>query len=145
MTAPAAERRLPALLLILAGLFGAAGLVLMALGAHASSEPAHQRWLHEAGLVMLLHAPVILLSASAPDRLPACGRAGRWGLLLMIAGILLFAATLALRALLDLPRGHPLARLTPIGGGLAILGWLLVAAGGIGVLLRYPVDDQTRP
>ena len=145
MTASSAERRLPALLVILAGLFGAAGLVLMALAAHAAGDPAHQRWLHEVGLLLLLHAPVLLLGAAAPDRLPARARAGRWGLALVIAGILLFAASLALRALLDLPRAHPIARLTPIGGGLAILGWLLVAVGGVRALWRRPGDDQTRP
>ena len=94
---------------------------------------------------MLLHAPVILLGASAPDRLPASERAGRWGMVLIIAGILVFVVTLALRALLDWPRIHPIARLTPVGGGLAILGWLLVAVGGVRTLLRARAGGQTRP
>ncbi len=145
MTAYRTQQRVAALLLALAGLFGAAGLVLMALSAHAAGDPAHRGWLHEAGLLMLLHAPVILQGALAPERLPASERAGRWGMILAIVGILVFAATLTLRAFLDLPRVHPIARLTPLGGGLAILGWLLMAVGGVRVLLRIGVGSQTRP
>ncbi len=145
MTTHRRRRRIVALFLILAGLFGAVGLVLMALAAHGAGDPVHQRWLHEAGLLLLLHAPIPLLGAAAPDRPPASERVGRWGLILVIAGILLFAATLALRALLDLPGVHPVARLTPVGGGLAILGWLLVAAAGVRAVLGAGRERQTRP
>ncbi|RMF71307.1 MAG: DUF423 domain-containing protein [Alphaproteobacteria bacterium] len=145
MIADRTRARITGMLMILAGLLGAGGLILLALAAHAASDPQEGRWLHEAGLVALVHAPVVLLLARGRGLPPAGRRLEQWGLVLLATGALVFTATLALRAWLDLSRTHPIAQLTPVGGGLAIAGWLVVAAAGLRVLLGREGDGQARP
>ena len=69
----------------------------------------------------MYHAPLLLLVAAANARLGS-------GLLNAVAGCLLggmliFSGTLYLLVWFDLPA---LGRITPIGGSLLILGWLLL-------------------
>jgi uncharacterized membrane protein YgdD (TMEM256/DUF423 family) len=107
-------------LIVLAGLFGAAGVALAAMSAH-QGDPAR---LGPASAMLLFHAPAILaaillcergLIGRVPGLLAACGFA---------LGAALFAGDLVLRHFGD--RGlFPMA--APSGGALLIASWLVLA------------------
>ena len=104
----------------LAGLIGAAGVVLAAAGAHA----APGRSLDQAALIAMVHAPAILavLAASRTGLLrpfPALLAASAFA-----AGVLLFSGDLTRRAFASRPL-FPMA--APTGGFVLIGAWLLVA------------------
>lgn len=103
-------------LLLIATLFGAAGVALAALGSHSADTniaiAASFLQLHAAALVALS-----LLPTSRMFRL------GPW---VLAVGTLLFAGDLVARSQLGAAL-FPMA--APLGGGAMMLGWLLVAAG----------------
>ena len=101
-----------------AGLYGAAGVALMAAGAHkagASAGPLATT----AGTFLLFHAAAIL-GLCALDS----GRGTRIAASLIAAGALLFSGELAAHALAG---AQPLPLAAPIGGTLMIVGWLVAA------------------
>lgn len=103
----------------LAGLYGAAGVALAAAGAHRSGNPnvttaAYFLLFHAAALVGLSTA-----AAGARRAVPPMIAAS-----LIALGTLLFSGHLALHALADLV---PIPFAAPVGGSLAILGWLVAA------------------
>lgn len=116
-------------LLANAALMGFIGVLTQALGAHALRPELEARAAVEifqlASQFLLFHAPTLLALVLLMQRWPAAG----YGLaaVAVAVGTWLFAGTLLLRSF-----GHlgPLGRLTPLGGGLLMLGWLamLVAA-----------------
>ena len=106
------------LLLVLAGLMGACGVVLAAVAAHGKPGAG----LDNAALMLLMHA-LAIIGATA---LTVGGRlwhpAGLLARLGWVAGAVLFAGDIALRA----STGHrffPMA--APTGGSLLILSWLV--------------------
>ncbi len=105
----------------LAGLFGAAGVALAAVGAHltggGSVTTAAQFLLFHAGALVALG---IAAAVSARAHL-LCIAAS-----LIAAGTLLFSGDLALRGLAGVA---PLPLAAPTGGLVLIAGWLLGAAG----------------
>lgn len=112
----------------LAGLLGAAGVVLAATAAHRVADPS----LTTAALFLIMHAAVVIgLSALAggsplPTGFLVSGS-------LMIVAVALFSGDVASRVLLD-DRLFPMA--APLGGSLLILAWLAVAFTGIAAALR---------
>ena len=116
----------------LAGLYGAAGVALAAAGAHLGGNGALAT---TAAYFLLFHAAALvgLCTAAAGSRraMPLMTAAS-----LIALGILLFSGHLALHALAD----HvPLPIAAPIGGSLAILGWLVAA-------IALPLAlDRSRP
>jgi uncharacterized membrane protein YgdD (TMEM256/DUF423 family) len=111
-------------LIAIAGLIGAAGIVLAALGAHGAGYSR----LATASSMLLFHAPVIL----AVVLLVARQLVQRW---LAIAtaigfagGSTLFATDLALR---DLAGHAPFAMAAPTGGTVLIASWLALALAGL--------------
>src|SRR5262249_46360173 len=123
----AAERARTAMtrvLIVIAGLIGAAGIVLAALGAHGGDLPR----LVTASSILLFHAPVILAVVLLNDR----GLVQRQ--LAMTAGIgfatgaVLFAGDLTVRDL----AGHALFPMAaPTGGTILIASWLLMTLAGL--------------
>lgn len=103
---------------IMAGVYGAAGVTLLALGAHHSAGAS----LTSAGQMLLFHVPVLLVLAFQPH----IGRVMGLAALLLTIGAGLFAGDIALRHLTTF-RLFPMA--APVGGSMAILGWLLLALG----------------
>jgi uncharacterized membrane protein YgdD (TMEM256/DUF423 family) len=107
-----------AVLLIAAGLVGAAGVAAAASASHGDS-----RNLGAIAMICLAHGPALL----------ALGLAGRGRVLLLSGmvlalGTLLFVADLGLREWL----GHALfPGAAPLAGAAMILGWLGLAIGGI--------------
>lgn len=106
-------------LLVSAGLMGAAGVAAAASASHGES-----RNLSAVATMFLAHAPVLLILG-----LWAQGRAFMGAGAVLGAGTALFGADLAMREY----AGHALfPGAAPVGGGLMILGWLaLTLAGGL--------------
>lgn len=110
--------------LLLAGFLGATGVAAGAFGAHAlqaSVPPERIDIWDTAAQYHLIHAAVMLALAlhSQTDE-------NRWRFPMMgfTAGVLLFSFSLYTLVLTDLTQ---LAMITPIGGLLLMLSWLLVA------------------
>ncbi|MFV0294763.1 MAG: DUF423 domain-containing protein, partial [Hyphomicrobiaceae bacterium] len=106
-------------LLAIAGVMGAAGVILAAAGAHAAPGAG----LESAAYMLLFHAAAVLAAAALVDG----GRLWRVAALVAMAGRLvgagLFAGDLALRAF----AGHRLFPMAaPTGGMILIAAWLMV-------------------
>ena len=117
------------ILIALAGLMGAAGVVLLAAGAHAASGAG----LDSAGQMLLFHAAAVLAAVTALYQgllLRPLGIAAAIGLL---AGAALFSGDIAMRAFV----GHRLFPMAaPSGGVLLIVSWLGLGLAGILALAR---------
>ena len=112
------------LFLVIAGLFGAAGIALAAAGAHAAPSAG----LESASNILLFHALAILggtallLEGMVSRQLGFVAIAG-WAL-----GTILFSGDVALRVFL----GHRLFPMAaPTGGIILILAWLVLAAAAL--------------
>lgn len=118
-----------AVLILLAGLMGAAGIMLAAAGAHAATGAG----LDGAGYILLFHATAVLGGAA----LLRDGLFWRPLLLLALAGWVLgaalFSGDVALRAF----AGHRLFPMAaPTGGIILIAAWLALAAAAAAALMR---------
>ena len=110
-------------LILLAGLMGAAGVVLAAAAAHG--ERAIR--LDAAGY-LLLHACAVVAGVAVLDHGLVSWPLGIAALGAFVLGSALFAGDLSLRAF----AGHRLfAMAAPSGGALLIAGWLLLAAAAL--------------
>lgn len=106
-----------------AGLYGAAGVGLMAAGAHKAGPLATT-----AGSFLLFHAAAILALMALDG-----GRGVRIAATLIATGALLFSGELALHALTGV---QPLPLAAPTGGMLMIAGWLFAAVAAPLALAR---------
>lgn len=114
------------LLVFAAGLIGAAGVALAALGAHAHAGTA----LPSAAMIALVHAPSILAVAVARKGGLLHDGASRIGAFGLAAGVILFSGDIAARVL----GGHGLFPMAaPTGGTILIIAWLTVALSALGV------------
>jgi uncharacterized membrane protein YgdD (TMEM256/DUF423 family) len=114
------------ILIVLAGLVGAAGIVLTAISAHAERAAG----LDSAGYLLLLHAPAVV---AALDRGLLWRPLGMPALSGFVLGSALFAGDLALRTF----SGHRLFPMAaPSGGAILIAGWLLLAAAAIAAMFK---------
>lgn len=116
-------------LIAFAGLMGAAGVVLLAAGAHAAPGAG----LDGAGQMLLFHAAAVLAAVTALYQgllLRPLGIAAAIGLL---AGAALFSGDIAMRAFV----GHRLFPMAaPSGGIVLIVSWLALSVAGILALAR---------
>ena len=112
------------LLIVLAGLMGAAGVVLAAMGAHRA--PAGT--LSSAAYMLLFHAPVILAVVLLRDRGMVQPSLALAAAIAFVVGAGLFAADVALCEL----AGHRLFPMAaPTGGVILIASWLAVALSAL--------------
>jgi uncharacterized membrane protein YgdD (TMEM256/DUF423 family) len=112
------------ILIALAGLMGAAGVVLAAAGAHG--KPGFG--LDSAGYLLLIHAAAVIAAVTAARAglvLRPLGLIVLWGL---VIGASLFAADVASRAYLG-NRLFPMA--APTGGVILIVSWLVLVAAAL--------------
>jgi uncharacterized membrane protein YgdD (TMEM256/DUF423 family) len=116
-------------LILLAGLMGAAGVVLASAAAHG--ERAIR--LDAAGYLLLLHASAVVAGVAVLDRGLVSWPLGIAALSGFVLGSALFAGDLSLRAFVG-RRLFPMA--APSGGALLIAGWLLLAAAALAAALR---------
>jgi uncharacterized membrane protein YgdD (TMEM256/DUF423 family) len=108
------------LMLLFAGVLGAGGVLAAAAGSHSGDN----RVLGAVALVALTQAPAVLAFGLRPPT----GWLLRTGAIAVGAGACLFSGVLAVRQILDIAL---LPMSAPLGGGVTVVGWLLVAIAGI--------------
>ncbi len=112
------------ILIALAGLMGAAGVVLAAASAHG--KPGSD--LDSAGYLLLIHAVATMAGTAALQQgllMRPVGSVALWGL---VIGASLFAADVAARAYL----GHRLFPFAaPLGGMIQIAGWVVLSVAAL--------------
>ena len=103
---------------VVAGLFGAAGVALAAIGAHMNGSPT----VTTSAYFLLFHAGALVgfcaLAVVAPGLGPLAAAST------IALGTILFSGELAFHALSGV---GTLAKAAPIGGGMMIVGWLIAA------------------
>ena len=112
--------------IVIGAVMGLVGVGLGAFGAHGiegSVTAEELEWWHTATQYHLIHAPVIVLFGLLRRNHPG-GQGAGWALL---AGILIFSGTLYMMAL-GAPRWF--GAITPIGGVLLLVGWVVLALAG---------------
>ena len=109
---------------VLAGLMGAFGVVLAALAAHGATGSG----LQSAAFMLLFHAVAVLSSATLLDRGQLWPKMLMLALAAWILGAVLFSGDIAIRFLSG-SRLFPMA--APIGGAALIAGWVLLAVSAI--------------
>ncbi len=117
--------------LIQSAIFGATGVIILALGAHALETKLDEQSLNSvktAGMIQLIHAGVLLGLA----QLSQLGKYFRWASLSIFWGTLFFSGSIFLLGFLKsiVPVIRYLWPITPIGGLLLIAGWLLLLKAG---------------
>jgi uncharacterized membrane protein YgdD (TMEM256/DUF423 family) len=117
------------ILIVLAGLMGAGGVILAAAGAHVTPGAG----LDSAAYMSLFHAVAVLGGTALLEQ----GQLWRPLALIALAGMVfggaLFSCDVALRAF----AGHrPFAMAAPTGGTILIAAWLALAAAAIIALVR---------
>lgn len=117
------------ILLILAALLGACGIILAAAGAHAAPGAG----LDGAAYMLLFHAAAVLGGAALAQQGLLWRPLALLALAAWLLGAALFSGDIALRAFAN-HRLFPMA--APSGGIVLIVGWLAVAAAAIGAALR---------
>lgn len=111
--------------LVLAALYGAAGVSLLAAGSHAAPGNATV-----AGQMLLFHAPVLMAACLAVETSVLYRTAGFAATAIMALSVGVFSVDLGLRGF---GYGRLFAMAAPIGGSLTILGWIvLLAAAAFG-------------
>ena len=112
------------ILIALAGLMGATGIVLTAAGAHGKPGVG----LDSAGYLLLIHAVAVLAGVVAARQGLVLRPLGLIVVCGFILGAALFAADVAARAYL----GHRLFPMAaPTGGVILIVSWLVLAAAAL--------------
>lgn len=109
--------------LFAAALMGAAGIALLAAGAHAAGGQATT-----AGQMLLFHASAAMAATLARKAGSLHDGIARLAIVALLVGVALFAGDLAVRAFSG-ARLFPFA--APLGGGLTILGWLGLAVSAL--------------
>lgn len=105
------------------GVLGATAVALGAFGAHGLKVqlgliPEAVAWWNTATVYLMVHAVAV----------GAIANGGRWPAIFWSVGAVIFSATLYAMAL-GAPRW--LGAITPLGGGLLILGWLALLRAGL--------------
>lgn len=114
---------LPRLLIVLAGLFGAAGVALAAAAAHVPDATR----LGPASSMLLFHASAVLAATLLAERGLVHRIPGLAAIFGLVVGTALFAGDLTLRQF----AGHGLFPMAaPTGGTLLIGSWLLLGIAG---------------
>jgi uncharacterized membrane protein YgdD (TMEM256/DUF423 family) len=111
-------------LIAIAALFGGAGVVLTAAGAHAKPGAG----LDTAGHMLLFHAPTAIAACAGIATGLISRPVGMIAVIVLLIGVALFAGDLALRAY----AGHRLFPMAaPTGGMVMIGGWALLAVAAL--------------
>jgi uncharacterized membrane protein YgdD (TMEM256/DUF423 family) len=119
------------ILVMLAGLMGASGVILAAASVHVAPNAG----LDSAAYMLLFHAAAVLGGAALTQQSLLWRPLALAALIAWIIGTALFSGDIALRALV----GHRLfAMAAPAGGIILIAAWLALAAAAIGSLLQRP-------
>jgi len=112
------------LFLMIAGIFGAAGIAFAAAGAHAAPSTG----LDSAANILLFHALAILGGTALLLQGMLSRQLALIALAAWVLGTILFSTDVALRAFVE-QRLFPMA--APTGGTILILAWLVLAAAAL--------------
>ena len=115
------------ILIALAGVMGAAGIVLAAAGAHAKPGMG----LESASQMLLFHAPAIVAGCAAITQGLLSRPIALIALTAMICGAVFFSGDLAMRAYMG-QRLFPMA--APAGGTILIGAWILLVIAALAAL-----------
>ncbi len=116
------------ILIVLAGLMGASGVILAAAGAHAAPGAG----LDSAAYMLLFHAAAVLGGTALVRQGLVVRPLMLAALAAWVLGSVLFSGDIALRAF----AGHRLFLMAaPTGGIILIVAWLALAAAAVGALL----------
>ncbi|HLH93793.1 MAG TPA: DUF423 domain-containing protein [Xanthobacteraceae bacterium] len=116
-------------LIALAALMGASGVILAAISAHLAPGAG----LDSAAYMLLFHAVAVLSSAAVSRQRLVLRQLAGAALTAWVLGAALFAGDIATRAL----AGHRLFPLAaPTGGTLLVLGWIALAAAAVASLTK---------
>jgi uncharacterized membrane protein YgdD (TMEM256/DUF423 family) len=115
------------ILIVLAGVMGAAGVVLAAAGAH--SRPG--TGLDSASQMLLVHAPAVIAACAAIAQGALMRPLALAAVIGLILGAALFSGDLVLRAYFG-QRLFPMA--APTGGTILIGAWILLAVAALAAL-----------
>lgn len=107
-------------ILVLAAVYGAAGVALLAAGSHAA--PGN---VTVAGQMLLFHAPALIAIFLAIGSRALHRAVGLAAVAILALGVGLFSIDLSLRGL---GFGRLFVMAAPIGGSMTILGWVVLAA-----------------
>ncbi len=119
----------PTILVALAGLMGAAGVVLLAAAAHAAPGAG----LDSAGQMLLFHAAAVVALVSALNQGLVARPLATAAAIGFVVGAVLFSGDIALRAF----AGHRLFPFAaPTGGVILIASWLALAVAAVLALAR---------
>jgi uncharacterized membrane protein YgdD (TMEM256/DUF423 family) len=118
------------LFLVIAGVFGAAGIALAAAGAHTAPSAG----LDSAANILLFHALAILGGTALLLQGMLSRQLALIALAAWVLGTILFSADVALRAFVG-QRLFPMA--APAGGIILILAWLVLAAAAVAKALDH--------
>jgi uncharacterized membrane protein YgdD (TMEM256/DUF423 family) len=119
----------PTILIALAGLMGAAGVVLLAAGAHGAPGAG----LDSAGQMLLFHAAAVIGIAVALHQGLLVRPLALAAAIGLVAGAALFSGDVALKAL----AGHRLFPMAaPTGGFISIASWLGLAVAAVMTFAR---------
>jgi len=117
------------ILIALAGLMGAGGIVLAAAGAHAAPGAG----LDSAAYMLLFHAAAVLGAAALIEKGVLLRPLALAALVAWVLGAVLFSSDVTLRAF----AGHRLFPMAaPSGGIILIAGWILLTAAAVAALSR---------
>lgn len=109
--------------LALGALFGAAGVALLAAGAHVAGS-----LVTTAAQMLLFHAPAIMAAAVARKSGFLESRVAQPGLALMMVGVAVFSGDLAMR---EFAGTRLFAMAAPVGGAMTIASWVMLALSAI--------------
>ncbi len=115
------------ILIALAGLMGASGVVLTAASAHGRPGAG----LDAAGYLLILHALAVVATIMAAAHGHIAPRIGTLAAFAFVIGAVLFAGDVAMRAYLG-TRLFPMA--APAGGTILIVSWLVLSAAALTAL-----------
>jgi uncharacterized membrane protein YgdD (TMEM256/DUF423 family) len=119
----------PTILIALAGLMGAAGVVLLAAGAHAAPGAG----LDGAGQMLLFHAAAVVGAAAALHQGLLFRPLALAAAIGLVAGAVLFSGDIAMKAF----AGHRLFPFAaPTGGFISIASWLGLAVAAVMTMAR---------
>jgi len=119
----------PTILIMLAGLMGAAGVVLLAAAAHAAPGAG----LDSAGQMLLFHAVAAVAVAAALSQGLVFRPLAIAAAIGLVAGAALFSGDIAMRAF----AGHRLFPMAaPTGGVVLIASWLALGVAAVVTLFR---------
>ena len=117
------------ILILLAGLMGAGGVVLAAAGAHAAPNAG----LDGAAYMLLFHAAAVMGGAALVQQGLLWRPLALAALIGWVAGAALFSGDIAMRAF----AGHRLfAFAAPTGGAILIAAWLALTGAAVGALIQ---------